>query len=74
MANKYEKMSDFISHQVNVFENQEELQQYSHINGLPFKSWPHQAVVKVWDSRDSAPLRVEMACNSGKLLEIVYQN
>lgn len=26
MASKYEKMSDFISHQVNVFENQEELQ------------------------------------------------
>ena len=32
------KMSNFISHQVNVFENQKELQQYSHINGLSFKN------------------------------------
>lgn len=38
MAHKYEKMSNFISHQVNVFENQNELQQYSYINGLPFKN------------------------------------
>ena len=37
MANKYEKVSNFISHQVNVFENQKELQQCSHVNGLRFK-------------------------------------
>lgn len=36
MANKYEKVSNFISHQVNVFENQKELQQCAHISGLSF--------------------------------------
>lgn len=36
-ANKYEKVSNFISHQVNVFENQKELQQCSQISGLSLK-------------------------------------
>ena len=37
MANKYEEVSNVISRRVNVFENQKELQQCSHINSLPFK-------------------------------------
>ena len=53
MANKYEEVSNVISRRVNVFENQKELQQCSHINSLPFKDWLHQVLVKVWSSRNS---------------------
>ena len=72
MANKYEKVSNFISHQVNVFENQKELQQCSHVNGLRFKkNWPHQVLAKVWSSRN--PIGSGDVCNFEKLLDIVYQ-